>query len=512
MKRNRIKRVLALAVTAGMGIGLLTGCSSAGKDAAANGEAADSAAVQSEAAVSESEKDTQPADAAGGEIPTLIWWTVGGTAPDDYAESMEKINEYLVEKVNCKIDLKVAGWGEYDQKMNTIVNTGEYFDLMFVNSTNYTRFSDMGALADITDIVQTAAPELYSLTPENLWKGAAIDGKVYAVPTYKDSSITQFWCMDDRYVQKYNLDMEQLKTFDDLDAAFRTMKEGEGKAFYPLQMSQGSLFNGFFNNYDNLSMGLQPVGVRVDDETRTVVCALEKEDIIHDLEMLHSWYADGIVNPDANVMTEPPKGLPFLAGQGWPSATASWQITNGVEKYDATKVFGPMYTTDTIRGSMNAVSVNSKYPEKSLEVLQLVNTDPRLRDMLAYGVEGTHFEYVKEGVVRRLTDTWPLAAYTQGTFFIMSITEDADPLQWEQVKQQNEEAAASSVLGFSMDVTPVQNELANCLTVWDKYKYDLLTGASDPEQVLEKCIAELNDAGMQTLISEAQKQIDEFFK
>ena len=61
---------------------------------------------------------------------------------------------------------------------------------------------------------------------------------------------------------------------------------------------------------------------------------------------------DGIINPDANVLTEPQKKLPFSSAQGWPSAVATWQVLNGVEKYDAFEVFGPLYSTDTIQGSM----------------------------------------------------------------------------------------------------------------------------------------------------------------
>ena len=179
-----------------------------------------------------------------------------------------------------------------------------------------------------------------------------------------------------------------------------------------------------------------------------------------------------------------------------------------MEKYDAFKVFGPLYSTDTIQGSMNAVSINSKYKDECLKFLQLVNTDSKLRDMLAYGVPDKTFKYVGDGVIEKQTDTWPLAAYTQGTFFNMSITEDADPDQWDQVKKQNEEAVSSSCLGFSLDLTNIQNEMSNCLTVWQKYKYDLLTGASDPETAVPAVIQELKAAGFDTVIQEAQKQIN----
>ena len=80
-----------------------------------------------------------------------------------------------------------------------------------------------------------------------------------------------------------------------------------------------------------------------------------------------------------------------------------------------------------------------------------------------------------------------------------------------QVKEQNESATSSTCLGFALDVTNIQNEIANCNTVWDKYKNDLLTGASDPATAVPACIEELKAAGLDTVIEEAQKQVDEFF-
>ena len=84
-------------------------------------------------------------------------------------------------------------------------------------------------------------------------------------------------------------------------------------------------------------------------------------------------------------------------------------------------------------------------------------------------------------------------------------------VQVAQVKEQNESATSSTCLGFALDVTNIQNEIANCNTVWDKYKNDLLTGASDPATAVPACIEELKAAGLDTVIEEAQKQVDEFF-
>lgn len=502
MKKKAISKIFALGLTVAMAAGALTGCGNA---------ASDTASVDSGANEETSAKEAEPEGSE--EVPTLVYWTVGGTPADDFDEAVAKISDYTEEKIGVRLDVNIAGWGDYDQKMNTIVNSGEYFDIMFTNNTNYSKFVNLGAFENITEMVQNVTPELYSFIPETIWSGAQIHGNVYAVPTYKDSSLTQFWFIDDIYVQKYGIDMSAIQTMDDLDPVFRTIKEGEGKSFYPLQLSQGSLWNGFFNDYDGLAGGLQPIGVKLDDESRTVVCTLEQEDILHNLELLHSWYADGIVNPDANVLQEGNKGSAFGNAQGWPSAVATWQINQGVEKYVLSNpVYGPLLTTETIQGSMNAISVNSKYKEEALKLLQLMNTDSKFRDMCAFGVEGDHFEYQEDGTVKRIRDDWTWPSYTQGTFFILSNQEGADPNQWDEIRKQNEEAMASTCLGFALDITNIQNEVANCNTVWDKYKYDMLTGASDPAEAVPACIEELKAAGIDTVIAEAQKQINEFFK
>lgn len=447
------------------------------------------------------------------DIPTLTWWTIGGQVPNNFSKAVDAMNAYTAEKIGVKVDIKVASWGEWDTKMNTIVNTGEPFDIMFTNSGKYSKQVAMGAFADITDLVQSETPDLYKLIPEKVWEGTKIGGKYYSVPTYKDSALTQYWVFDDKYVQKYNIDINNIKTLQDLDKPLRDMKAGEGKSFYPLPMTQGEGLNGFFNDYDDLTLGFPPIGVKADDAARTVVSVLEQPDVMANLKLLHQWYQDGIINPDAPTKTENDKGRPFFAAQAFPGAEVSWQINDAIEKYNMVQHYGPIYTTSTIQGSLNAISANSKYKKEALKYLELVNTDPKLRNMLAFGELGVDYNNVDgEKVIERTSDTWPLAAYTQGTFFNLAVTKGAPEDQWEQVKKLNDAATSSTVLGFALDITDLQTEVANCQAVWDKYKYELITGASDPETMVPKITAELKSAGMDTIMQAAQEQINNYFK
>jgi len=444
-------------------------------------------------------------------VPTLTWWFYG-SQPNNLSDALRVIGDYTQSKINARLDIKVAGWADSQQRMRTIVNSGEYYDLMFIDLTDYNTFVNLGAYADITDQVRTDAPQLQQFIPAGLWDGVRINGKIYAVPTYKDSSKTRFFVWDDTYVRKYNLDITKIHTFAELNTAFRTIKAGEGARFYPLQLSQGSLLDIIYaDDYDSLLAGLPPIGAGISDRNRRVVSVFEQPDVMEKLRFLNQWYKDGIVNPDAPVLLEPPKQLPFFHGIGWPAAATIWQTNNGVEKYNVEKVFGPSYSTDSIQGSMNAISSNSRYKTQALKLLELVNTDQKMRDMLAFGIEGVNFSYVKPKVVRLLTaDQWNLARYQQGTFFTMSTIEGDPEDAWDQVRRQNEQATASELNGFIFDNRAVINEIANCKSVFDRYKNELLTGASDPDVAVPAMMRDLNAAGFQRIVAEAQRQVTAF--
>lgn len=451
------------------------------------------------------------ASQASKEVPTLTWWLIG-SQPQNLQDGLDKINAYTAEKIGVKVDIKVAGWGDWGDKINQIVNSGEKFDIMFTNNTKYSKQVDMGAFADITDLVKENTPDLYKMIPETVWKGAMIKDKIYAVPTYKDSSVTQYWAFDDTYVQKYNIDVANTKTFEDLDKVFTKIKAGEGKSCYPLNLTQSDAFSGMLNNYDDLTLGLQPVGVRIDDASRKVVSVLEQPDVTADLKMLHKWYKEGIINPDAPTQKDAVKGRIFFSAQGFPGAEAGWAVNEGEKKIDTVQVAGPIMSNSSIQGSLNAISANSEHKVEALKFLQLVNTDQKLRDMLAYGVEGVDFEYVSDKVVKRTTDTWGIGNYAIGSFFDMATQNDAPADQWDQVKALNEKAFASSCLGFTPDISKLSTAITNCQTVWDKYRFELMTGASDPDTTVPKVVAELKSAGMDTIINELQSQLDAQFK
>lgn len=456
---------------------------------------------------------TAPKDNDGkpsGEVVTLKWIAVGSGMPDNYNAWLAQVNPYLEEKIGVHIEMEVVSWGDWGNRRNILVNSGEYFDILFTDGSNFASDASLGAYYDIKDIVKTSSPDLYSYIPEDYWSAVSIDGNVYGVPTYKDSSMSNFIVWDTAMANKYSVDYKNIHTLEALTEPLKKITEGEGTAAFPMDQNGLSMV---MSLYDSMGLGIPSVGVKFDDESRTVVNVLEQKDVMDQLKVLNEWYKAGIINPDAPSTAETPTYKAVSIAQGWPlAAKTTWGPNMGGVEAEAIQINDTIVSNETVRGSVNAIYSGSKYPEKCLEFLQLVNLDTKVRDAFYFGVEGENFKYTEDGKIDRINTDWKMAGYTQGTFFTVSQLTTDEFNQWDEVKALNENAKPSVLLGFNVDYSKIQNELANCREVYNKYKSELLTGATDAEETVAKMTKELKAGGLDTIMAEVQSQIDAYYK
>jgi putative aldouronate transport system substrate-binding protein len=491
----KLKKAAALFLAATMLVASFTGC--AKKDDTNGSTGTDN--TQAEA--------TQAPDSNTNtdEIVTLKWIQVGNGMPTNYEAWQKHINEYLAEKIGVNIDVEVVSWGDWDNRRDVIINSGEYFDILFTDGTKYGAAAKLGAFLDISELVKTSAPDLYKYIPEDYWQAVSVDGKIYSVPTYKDSSATQFFVWDKAIAEKYGVDYQNQVTFASLTDKMKEIKDGEGSAPFVLALNGSDVV---YSTYDGMGAGLPAIGVKFNDDTRTVVSVLEQEDVLSQLDVLHQWYKEGIINADAPTLAETPSYRIAFTAQGWASAAkTTWGPNMGVEAV-AAQIGDTIVSNDTVRGSLNGVYSGTKYPEKCLEFLQLVNMDPYVRDAFYYGLEGENFNYDANGEVEKLNNDWGMAGYTQGTFFNVTKLAGTEINQWDEVKELNTNAKPSVLLGFSLDTTKIETEIANSRAVYEKYRSELMTGAKEPRALVKQLRTELDAAGFQTVIDEAQAQIN----
>ena len=337
-------------------------------------------------------------------------------------------------------------------------------------------------------------------------------GRVYGVPTYKDSSQSEYLVWDKAKVDATGYDYTKelgITDLDELTAPLKAIKDADGEASFPLNKNGGG-YQSYM--YDQLGAGLYPLGVRYDDSEGKVVATVEQDDVKQILKTFHEWYNEGIINSDAATRPEDANYKACSIAQGWSGAAiTSWGPQLGVEC--VAQKWGPtIVSNETVRGSLNCISANCAYPEKALQFLQLVNTDTYVRDLFYYGVQGDNWDYTDDSktFVHKNNADWSMAGYTQGSFFAITPTDDFDFNQFDEVKELNEKAEPSVLLGFTLDTTSIADELANCIQIAERYKGELLTGTADPEVMVPQMMEELRAAGFDKIVAEAQSQVDAF--
>lgn len=453
-----------------------------------------------------------PTAAPSKDVVTLKWVAVGSGMPSNYDAWLAQINPYLEDKIGVNIDMEVISWGDWDTRRNVIVNTSGEYDILFTNVNTYNNDVNTGAFLDITDMLKEAAPELYASVPEDYWKACEVGGRVYGVPTYKDSSQSEYLVWDKAKIEAAGYDYTKelgITDLDELTAPLKAIKDTDGEASFPLNKNGGG-YQSYM--YDQLGAGLYPLGVRYDDSEGKVVATVEQDDVKQILKTFHEWYNEGIINSDAATRPEDANYKACSIAQGWSGAAiTSWGPQLGVEC--VAQKWGPtIVSNETVRGSMNCISANCAYPEKALQFLQLVNTDTYVRDLFYYGVQGDNWDYTDDSktFVHKNNADWSMAGYTQGSFFAITPTDDFDFNQFDEVKELNEKAEPSVLLGFTLDTTPIADELANCIQIAERYKGELLTGTADPEVMVPQMMKELRAAGFDKIVAEAQSQVDAF--
>lgn len=502
-----MKKIIALLLAVTMLSAMFVGCSNS-KD---NTQTTPAAGNETETtAATGNDETTGATTAANDDIVELTWYMVGNGQPANYDAWKANLDKYLEEKIGVHLDVQVVSWGDWDSRREAIVSTNQKYDIMFTNAGTFSADVAMGAFMDITDYAKNAQA-LYNLMPESYWLASSIDGKIYGVPTYKDSSCTQYFVWDKALAEEHYPEYVNAHTMQDVTPGLKAIYDATGKASFILNNQGLEAILG--TKFDGLGLGLSALGVSYDDAGAKVVCTFEQESVMNDLKTLREWFQAGYVNQDAATLAEAPKYHACGVAQGWDyAATTVWAPQMDVEA-DAVQWGDTVLSNDTVQGSMNCISAACEHPEKALALLELVNTDSYVRDALYYGLEGDNFDYVEEDGVKKVhrnnTD-WSMAGYTQGTFFNVSMLEGETYNQWDEVKALNEAAKPSPALGFVADTKDIQTELGACIAIYKSYQPELMTGTIDPVEGVADMMEEMRAAGFDTIMTEVQRQLDAY--
>ncbi|MBP3637982.1 MAG: ABC transporter substrate-binding protein [Clostridia bacterium] len=477
--------------------------------------------------------------ASADELPVITIMFHGSNVTDDSAV-LEKVNEYIADKVGAKLEVIWGTWGDFDQKAaDALMSADETVDMVFTcswSANEYNTYAKNGYFVKLDDLIAEHGAELVAAIPASLMQAATIEGAegmgIYAVNGYKDFATQNCWDVNVTLLNELGYTLDQVKemSFYDFGELFAKAKEVKGDSFYPFlvepmvlerMVTNSIIVAGDAGSTNLLSLYMNPADVSADGAYGNVLLnKFATPEYKAFVEKMHEYYEAGYVNPALAVAetsndtrTNTQLKAEYLIGTQ--SYALGYEYTASAERGIEVAFIpctDPYVDTTASQGAMVAINSASNYPVESFKFLALLNSDPYLMTLLNYGVEGIHYTKNADGLIEFTEKRADYTPWTNGMGNVTILPDTAAEGAGFRKSFVEYYGGAKAIpsLGFVFDNTSVANEMAALGNVAAQYALALDAGAVDPATELPAFLAALDAAGMQTYLDAANAQLEAY--
>lgn len=443
-----------------------------------------------------------------------ITWLVPGEKQTDVQSVIDAASQITMEKLGVKFNLMFIDNAAYTQRMNMNFASGNSdFDLCFTGYINPYKDAVMrGAYIELDDYI-AESEALRANVPDYALKCSTVNGKIYGIPNMQimATSCTGLFIQED-LAEEYGLKTDEIKSLNDIEPFLVWVKEKHPELFPFKTGGMGGGVEGEDPSTDSFTGGTK--AVKNSDGSFTVSSPVDGNNNTVAYELLHDWFTKGYIRPDAaSVIDETAEQAAgkFAVWRGVykPGADAEHNASNPNNRCIVIQVSEPYMPYNAGSTTMTAINVSSKHPDEAFKVMELANSDKEFFNLLAFGIEGKHYNLDNDGKVVLVENSGynPGGAWKFGSVFNSLLLPGQDDDLWEQTKAFNDAARKSSCMGFSFDTTNVRTEVGQISTVSSKYKQGT-TGAEPLEAWYPKYLDELKEAGVEKVAAELEKQLN----
>lgn len=474
------------------------------------------------------------------DLPVITIMFHGSNVSDDSAV-LEKVNEYIADKVGAKLEVIWGTWGDFDEKaVNALVSSDSSVDMVFTcswSADEYNSYARKGYFVKLDELIDKYGADLKAAIPESLMQAATIEGKdgkgIYAVNGFKDTATQNTWDVNVTLLKELGYTLEDVKKlgFYGFGEIFAKAKEVKGDSFYPFliepmvlerMVTNSIIIAGDAGSVNLLSLYLNPDDVSAEgiygNQIQNKFATPEYKAFV---EKVHEYYEAGYINPALAVAetsndtrTNAQKTGDYLIGTqsyAYGYEFSADVLARGVE-VSFVPCTDPYVDTTASQGAMMAINSASEHVEESFKFLALLNSDPYLMTLLNYGAEGTHYT-LEDGLV--VFNDEARASYSpwtngMGNVTILPDTKAEGKGFREAFKEYYAGAKAIPSLGYVFDNSKVSNEMAALGNLAAQYALALDCGAVDPATELPAFLEALESAGMQAYLDEANTQLQAY--
>ena len=467
------------------------------------------------------------------EITTIYWqWPSLGSTGSGFQAVEDALNEMMEKDIGVHVVLEPVLVTDLLNQTTLTVTSGEQLDLSLQIGTGVGTYVSNGLIQPIDEYIDEYGADIKEKCGDSL-NAAYYQDKLYGMPVAYISGNAYGYVARKDILDKYGITVDENKiyTLDEIEDIFATVKAGEGEKFFlniPQTNSAGSMLHGAYCEDDMLGAS-RASGVLMLNrsfEDLSIVNLFETEEYKDYANRCYDWAQKGYVSADAATNTEDPNVLiasgNYLGAFTWtsPNGITDMQAATGYELVGLTTVAPYIFASNL--GISWQVPITSENPGKAVEAMNYIYKNPEACALLKFGIEGQDYEVVEkteDGTqIKYLADdpstlpyytpfgvygdrlSWPVVQPTP-------VNMNKIMKEWDEAIPENRISAAN---GYTFVADSVSTEISAVNAVITQYSDSIEAGALNPEEALPEFIKALKGAGIDKVIEENQRQLDEW--
>ena len=461
--------------------------------------------------------------------PVTLKIVLPGDRPADMDMVIAEAEKRMEGTLNVKLNVVFYPFSDMKQKMETSLAAGEEIDLIWDNlARGMQSHISNGYYAPLDELLEQYGPSVYNMRGQEMFDANQYGGKYYCIPL--SSQFKQGAHYEIRKDIREALEVPPITTKTELIDFARKVKDAypemvpimSGNSAPTAWASLLMKTSGRPDYYKVSDAFDSPVlYYKNDDGNVYSLFDIEKEDALwKEILEARALYQEGLINPDI-LSTQGD-----LISQGKAAVFSTMDLTVEQSKQIAIQSVRPeaglesviLYDlepgsllTDYKAWNFLCMPESGKNKERAMMFLEWASEKENY-DLLAYGIEGVHWNPVGDDQYEVISDNYRWYPYA----WIWNPELDRIPsyvteqeYKAEKFFRNAENFKTSRLTGFVFDPSGVQNQIAQHSTIEGKYAAALLNGVVDPEECLEKWKSE-DYGNVKAVQEELQKQIDAF--
>jgi len=512
----------ALLLSAVTLFGLLAGCSG-GDKGGNNGDngAASPPASSPSASGGSSESSGKP------EEEVTLKFYFGGDKKAATDEVWSAVSDYVKQKgLNVKFDINFIPFNDFKDKMLVMAASGDNWDMNFDGDwLSYKQMAAKGSYMALNELLPKYAPNLYKKYEEQgTLSAATVNGQIVGLPWTMKMNQRQFATWRSDLADKAGIAVapDSVKTIEDVDNLLRQLRQA-----YPNEkLNRAGPLAIYMIRDEWVDLNFHGLGFYLNDPKITIQPVEQQPFYKESAVKAKQWYDEKLINRDAMIdKTDGAaewrngKTVFTLTSHEWVNADPGFSDPSF--KLQASLLYPDKKQVNrTPLANVVAINRNSKYPDRVLRFLDMIETDRTLYDLVQYGIEGKTYKLDGETAVYPDGMDTTTSNYMewggQWAFwkpqFMRPTTTYPKDFWLHEAEFANEPINVNSPLdGLFIAEDAMKNELAKRDQTSEEFSRPIEFGnVKDVDKAVADYIEKQKKNGLDKIVAETQKQIDDY--